>query len=453
MKNILKEKAINFREKGLSYSEILREVPVAKSTLALWLQSVGLSKMQQQRLTLKKIISGKRGAAKRKSQRIEKESEIKSFAHKQIGTISPRELWIIGTMLYWAEGSKQKEYNPSQKLVFSNSDPNMIRLYLSWLEKSIKIPRNQIELVIHIHETYRDKLKPVIKYWSGKTGFHKAKFGKIYFKKNILNPKRRNIGYGYYGLLRVEVVKSTDLNRKVTGWIEGIYSAESSNGRTMDFDSIYLGSNPGSAAQRTASLPFKLGAKDLRHTPPTPETIKTIKRNPIYLVLDNVIDTYNIGSLFRLSDAIAVEKMFICGETEYPPNSRIHKAAVGTEEWVPWEKSSSTVRTIELLKKEGVQIIAVEQSPKAISSSLLPMRLQFPCAIVIGNETTGISQEVLDKADIIVELPMFGVNKSLNVWGSAAVIAYKVIESLILKPYMPKKKLHSNKFAKLDKLS
>ncbi len=185
---------------------------------------------------------------------------------------------------------------------------------------------------------------------------------------------------------------------------------------------------------------YKLGAKELRITPPTPETFKTIKRNPIYLVLDNVLDTYNIGSLFRLSDAIAAEKMYICGDVEYPPNSRIHKAAVGTEEWVPWEHSNSTVETVNQLKSDGVQIIAIEQSPLATSYSLLATKARFPCAIVIGNETTGISKEVLDMADVIIELPMFGVNKSLNVWGTAAVAAYKVIEALIFKPYLPKKK-------------
>lgn len=158
------------------------------------------------------------------------------------------------------------------------------------------------------------------------------------------------------------------------------------------------------------------------------------------MVLDNVIDTYNIGSLFRLSDAIAAEKMYICGDTEYPPNSRIHKAAVGTEEWVPWEKVEKTVDLIAKFKEEGIQTIAVEQSPRSISFSLLPIKINFPCAIIVGNETTGISQEVLGMCDLIVEMPMFGVNKSLNVWGSAAIIAYKVIESLIFKPYRPKKK-------------
>ena len=173
---------------------------------------------------------------------------------------------------------------------------------------------------------------------------------------------------------------------------------------------------------------FKLGAKDLRRTRPTPETYATIKRNPIYLVLDRVIDTYNIGSLFRLSDAIAAEKMYICGESEYPPNSRIHKAAVGTEEWVPWEKKEKTVDLIKELKKKGVQIITIEQSPRAVPITKLTPK--FPCAIVVGNETDGVSNEVLNESDIIVELPMFGVNKSLNVWGTAAIAAYRVLESV-----------------------
>jgi tRNA G18 (ribose-2'-O)-methylase SpoU len=185
---------------------------------------------------------------------------------------------------------------------------------------------------------------------------------------------------------------------------------------------------------------YKLGAKELRKSKPAKNDIKSIKRNPIYIVLDNVIDTYNIGSLFRLADAIAIEKMYICGESEYPPSSRIHRAAVGTEEWVPWEINKSTTATVKELKRNGIQIVAVEQSNKSLAYSLLPTVLKFPCAIIVGNETDGVSQEVLNLADIIVELPMFGVNKSFNVWGSCAVVAYKALETLIWRPYKSKRK-------------
>lgn len=172
----------------------------------------------------------------------------------------------------------------------------------------------------------------------------------------------------------------------------------------------------------------KLNSKQLRVSEPTEDEIRNIKRNPIFFVLDNVLDTYNIGSLFRLADAVAAEKVYICGESEYPPNSRIHKAAVGTENWTPWEKANKAIEVIKRLKKERVWIISVEQSEKSISYKNL--RPFFPCAIVIGHETNGVSKEVLEESDIIVELPMCGINKSLNVWGSAAVVAYKLLESL-----------------------
>ena len=172
-----------------------------------------------------------------------------------------------------------------------------------------------------------------------------------------------------------------------------------------------------------------MGAAELRKSKPSEKELSGIKRGPIYLVLDRIIDTYNTGSLFRLADAIAAEKVFLCGEMEYPPSSRIHKAAVGTEEWVPWEKTDSTLKVIKKLKKKGVQIIAVEQHPKSISYKLIPSKIKFPCAIVVGSETGGMLKTILKEADIIVELPMLGVNKSFNVWGSAAVIAYKILEN------------------------
>jgi len=176
---------------------------------------------------------------------------------------------------------------------------------------------------------------------------------------------------------------------------------------------------------------MKLNSKQLRKTTTNPDNFNAVKRNSIYFVLDNVLDTYNIGSMFRLADAVAAEKIFICGESEYPPSSRIHKAAVGTENWVPWEHYDSTIQLINKLKKEGVQIISVEQSKKSIDYRLLTIdKLKFPVALVVGHETNGVSKKVLDLSDITVEFPMYGINKSLNVWGSAAIIAYKILENL-----------------------
>jgi 23S rRNA (guanosine2251-2'-O)-methyltransferase len=172
----------------------------------------------------------------------------------------------------------------------------------------------------------------------------------------------------------------------------------------------------------------KLNSKVLRKLKPEEEEVKKIIRNPIYLILDRVLDTYNIGSLFRLADAIAAEKLYICGEADYPPSTRIHKSAVGTEEWVPWEKRETAEEVVIELKQKGIQIVSVEQDSRSISYK--DLKPNFPIAIVCGHESDGVSKEVLDLSDIIVELPQLGINRSFNVWGSTAVIAYKALEVL-----------------------
>lgn len=175
---------------------------------------------------------------------------------------------------------------------------------------------------------------------------------------------------------------------------------------------------------------MKLNSKQLRKSKPNPKNLKRVERNPIYFVLDQVLDTYNIGSMFRLADAVGAKAMYLCGDMEYPPSSRIHKAAVGTEAWVPWKKFDSVQDAIEKLKKEGVQIISVEQNKGSVPYTKLSSKLKFPCVIIVGHETRGVSKEALEVSDFTVEFPMYGINKSFNVWGSAAIVAYKILENL-----------------------
>ncbi len=144
--------------------------------------------------------------------------------------------------------------------------------------------------------------------------------------------------------------------------------------------------------------------------------------------MDEILDTYNVGSLFRLADAIAAEKIYLCGKMEHPPNSRVHKAAVGTEAWVPWTTKSSAFKAVGELKKKGTYTIAIEQHKDAIPYTKL--KPKFPVALVLGHETKGVNEKVLKEADVIVELPMYGINKSFNVWGTASVVAYKILEAL-----------------------
>lgn len=173
---------------------------------------------------------------------------------------------------------------------------------------------------------------------------------------------------------------------------------------------------------------MRLNAKQLRTKQPTPEELAKIRRKPIYIILENVLDTYNTGSIFRLADAVAAEKISLCGETETPPNPKILKASIGTYRWVPWEYQDTALKAIQKLRQKlpNIQIIAVEQSKKSIP--YFQCKPRFPLALVVGNETTGISKGVLKKADYILEIPMWGVNKSLNVMVSLAIALFKIME-------------------------
>lgn len=154
--------------------------------------------------------------------RIKKTKRIVDKAKSEIVDLNDNYLKIIGTILYWAEGSKQKEHNPSKELVFTNSDVNMIMIYLLWLRKCLFTKNENILFEIYIHETYNKTKNELIRYWSKVTGFPMKNFKKIYFKKNKVNSFRKNRGKEYNGVLRISVKKSTDINRKVMGWIQGV---------------------------------------------------------------------------------------------------------------------------------------------------------------------------------------------------------------------------------------
>ena len=222
IKNELKSKAIELRKQGFSYSEILKQIPVAKSTLSVWLKNVGLSKKQKQKLTKKKLEAALRGAKARKDNRIYLTKKIYEESKKDIGNISQKELWLMGVMLYWAEGHKEKEYRPGSGAQFTNSDPQMIKLFLIWLDKICGIKANEITFSIYIHENSKNNTESVKKYWADITGFKKDNFSQFYFKKSNIKTLRKNIGDSYFGVLRVKVKASSVLQRKIAGWTKGV---------------------------------------------------------------------------------------------------------------------------------------------------------------------------------------------------------------------------------------
>ena len=219
----IKEKgiAIKLRKAGKSYSEILKYVHVAKSTLALWLKEVGLSVPQKQRLTQKRLDAVKRGGEAKRQQRLDITKKLMSEAAAQIGKVSKRELFLIGVVLYWAEGSKQKAHNPSERVTFSNSDPEMIKVFLRWLH-AVGVKEHGISFSIYLHETSLHRIEEVKEYWSKTLKLSINRFEKIYNKPSSGKSFRRNIGIGYYGQIRISIAKSTNLNRRIDGWVMGI---------------------------------------------------------------------------------------------------------------------------------------------------------------------------------------------------------------------------------------
>lgn len=173
---------------------------------------------------------------------------------------------------------------------------------------------------------------------------------------------------------------------------------------------------------------LKLNADQLRKWEEDPGQARmTLEKQDIYIILDNVLDTYNIGSIFRLADAVGAKKVYLCAGSETPPNHRIKKASINTTEWVDWEYFETTEEAIKNLRSKvnNIQIIAVEQAENSVPYDKFEYKL--PLALVVGHETTGASKEVLDLCDAIVELPMFGVNISLNVMVTLGIVLYHVI--------------------------
>ncbi len=175
---------------------------------------------------------------------------------------------------------------------------------------------------------------------------------------------------------------------------------------------------------------IKLGAQELRTTKPTKRELSKIKRKDIYFILDDILDTYNVGGIFRLADGIGVKKVYLCGVTETPPNPRIKKASINTTEWVLWEYRQNALEAIKDLKLKlpDIQIIAVEQDEKSVPYTKIDYKL--PLAFVVGNETAGVSKKVLEECDKIAEIPMFGVNKSLNVIISLGIVSFDALKKI-----------------------
>ena len=152
------------------------------------------------------------------------------------------------------------------------------------------------------------------------------------------------------------------------------------------------------------------------------------EKKDIYLVLDNIRSLHNVGAIFRTAEAAKVKKIYLCGLTGYPPRKEIDKTALRTVAGVSWEYVKDVTEVLKKLKKQKVQIIALEQRTGSLYYN--KAKYSFPSAVIVGHELYGVSERAISYADMVVELPMYGrIAESLNVATATGIALYKLRES------------------------
>ncbi len=172
----------------------------------------------------------------------------------------------------------------------------------------------------------------------------------------------------------------------------------------------------------------KLTDIELKQARPSLDDVKSTPRLPIYAILEDVRSLYNVGSMFRTADAIHMSRLYICGYTGFPPRPEIAKTALGAEHSMPWEKHADPLELVDELKARGMQIIALEQTNDSVD--FWEAEINFPCCFIVGHEVNGVSDGLVAKADLCLELPMAGIKQSLNVATAFGVLGYEMARRL-----------------------
>lgn len=150
-----------------------------------------------------------------------------------------------------------------------------------------------------------------------------------------------------------------------------------------------------------------------------------LEKLPLRVVADNVRSMYNIGAVFRTSDAFLVDKILLCGISGCPPHPEIAKTALGAEETVSWEHCDDAVEAVKKLKGEGWKICVLEQTHNSVPLQQFRPVKGERYALIIGNEVEGVDQRLVDMSDTVLEIPQYGVKHSLNVSSSASIALWQ----------------------------
>jgi transcriptional regulator with XRE-family HTH domain len=222
-KDELRAKARELRAQGLDYEEIAAALGVAKGSVSLWVRDLPRPERLSYAECRKRSVEGSQRywEAERPVREARRASE-RAAAAAQIGDVTDRELLIAGAIAYWCEGAKSKPHRPSERVIFTNSDPSLIRFFLRFLE-AVGIAAENLAFRIYIHESADARSAEI--FWLKVTGAQPEQFLSPALKRH--NPKtvRKNVGEDYHGCLRIEVRRGSGLYRKIEGWAEAIMSA------------------------------------------------------------------------------------------------------------------------------------------------------------------------------------------------------------------------------------
>lgn len=161
----------------------------------------------------------------------------------------------------------------------------------------------------------------------------------------------------------------------------------------------------------------------------TLDETKKIKRHPVYALADNIRSIYNVGSIFRTSDAALIEKLYLTGYTPYPPRPEIEKVALGSTEAVPWEYIKSPLDAVKKIKEEGIKIVPLEITQNSRDFTEIEAS-EFPLCLILGNELTGVSNDIIELSDFSIEIPQYGFKHSINVSVAYGIAVMELVRKL-----------------------
>ncbi|MDX5570195.1 hypothetical protein PYK79_52505 [Streptomyces sp. ID05-04B] len=213
-KSHLRERARELRQQGWTYNEIQAELGCSKSSVSLRVRDLP----RPERTRPADTSAAQQGLQRAVKSRAAAGAELRDKAYAEIGSISDRELFLIGVGLYWAEGAKA-EPSSNRRVIFVNSDAGMIALFLAWLEL-LGVSSERRRLSVAIHESAN--VPAAGAYWANRVGIKVDDLLKTSLKKHNPQTNRTNTGEGYHGCLRVAVLQSADLHRRIEGWWYGI---------------------------------------------------------------------------------------------------------------------------------------------------------------------------------------------------------------------------------------